>query len=187
MDQAHKLSRLSIALHWLVALTIIALTIVGIYMSRAEAWALYPIHKSIGVLAFLIVVLRIVWRIKNGWPAPASNYPRHEQIFAKLVHWILIIATIAMPVSGMIFSGASGHGFGIFGWTILAPNHAPDKPDQVVPYNELLANTGEFLHETIAYVMIAAIVLHIFGALKHHLIDRDATLLRMLGQSTLNK
>lgn len=187
MDNADKLSKLTIILHWLVAIAMIALTAIGLYMSKTETWALYPIHKSFGVLVFFIIMLRVFWRIRNGWPEAAGDYSRLEHVLAKLVHWVLIVATIAMPVSGMIHSGASGHGFGIFGLTIVPGNHVAGDPDNVIPYHAGLAETGEFLHEAIGYILIAAIILHIVGALKHHVLDRDATLLRMLGKSAPGK
>ena len=99
-DTQSKLSPLTIALHWLIALTIIGLLGVGLYMSRTHTYALYPIHKSIGIMIFAVIILRIIWRLKNGWPKPASLYQKWEQILARLVHYILLIGSFSYPCIG---------------------------------------------------------------------------------------
>ena len=67
-DTEEKLSAVTVGLHWLIGITIISLIAVGIYMEENEIFFLYPIHKSIGILIFLFVLIRVVWRIANGWP-----------------------------------------------------------------------------------------------------------------------
>lgn len=178
-DTKTKLSKVTVSLHWIVGLTIVALLAVGVYMEQNEAFALYPIHKSFGVIIFAFVIARVIWRIKNGWPEPASDYARHEQILSKIVHWVLIIGTILMPVSGMMLSGAGGYGVYIFSLEIIPTNFVNGEG---VPYNETVAGIGYVLHGYIGNIMIGAIVLHILGALKHHIMDKDGTLKRMLGQ-----
>ncbi len=152
-------------------------------MTENEVWFLYPIHKSIGILIFAVIIVRVVWRLCQGWPQTIRKYAQYEQILAKLVHWVLLISTVLMPVSGILMSGVGGHGIAIFGWELLAPHHSSATPDQALPYNEFWAGVGESGHTIIGYVLIATIVLHVAGALKHHVIDRDATLKRMLGQN----
>ncbi len=123
-DTRHKLSGLTIFLHWIVGITIIALTIVGIYMNENEVFALYPIHKSIGVLIFAVIVIRIYWRFVNGWPQPVRAYKAIEHNLAKIVHWALIIATIIMPISGFIMSSL-GVVFQYLVWKLSQRNLTP--------------------------------------------------------------
>lgn len=182
MKQIPKLSKFGIALHWIVALFMIVLTAVGFYMAEQEAWALYPLHKSFGILAFIFIVLRVSWRIKEGWPEPLSPAAAWQTLIAKLVHWGLLLVTLAMPISGMVFSGASGHGFALFGWVIVASNHASTDPSKVLPYDEHLADLGHEIHETLALVFLALLALHLAGVVKHQLFDKDGTLARMLGK-----
>lgn len=188
-DNKDKLSPVTVSLHWLVGITIIALLAVGIYMKEFEVLGLYNIHKSTGVLIFAFILARVAWRAKNGWPEPAGNYKRTERLLAKITHWVLLAGTVIMPVSGMMMSGAGGYGFGIFSLTIMAPNPDPGNPQEVVPLNETVAELGHELHEITGYLLIAAVLLHIAGALKHHIVDKDGTLRRMLGAdiSTLSK
>ncbi|MBB3117575.1 cytochrome b [Pseudoduganella violacea] len=182
MDTEKKLSGLTIALHWLVALSILTLCGVGIYMVQSEAWPLYHIHKSIGLLIFALIIARVAWRLLNGLPKPVREFSRFEHLAAKTVHWLLLLGTLAMPLTGMLFSGASGHGFGIFSWEIFPANYAPDKPGQAIPLSAAWSDLGQALHGYLGYLLLALIVLHVAGALKHHILDKDHTLSRMLGR-----
>ncbi|MCG8428150.1 MAG: cytochrome b [Chromatiales bacterium] len=182
-DTKEKLSGLTIGLHWLVGLVMIGVFIVGKYMEINEAFFLYGPHKSIGILILIAVVARIIWRMKNGWPEPVSNYKKAEQIMAKLVHWILIIGTVLFPVSGIMMSGAGGYGLDIFGLELLANNPDPTNPMEMIPLNSTLAGIGHNMHSMLGKVMIAALALHVIGALKHHIIDKDNNLRRMLGRA----
>lgn len=180
-DTKEKLSATTVWLHWVVGITVILLLAVGVYMNETETAVLYPIHKSIGVLIFMVVMARVAWRVKTGWPERIGTHRNIERVLAKISHWTLIIGTLVMPVSGMMMSGAGGHGFGIFGLGLVPANPDPSDPEKVIPYNKALAEVGHELHEIVGYLLIAAVLLHITAALKHHLIDRDGTLRRMLG------
>ncbi|WP_319380540.1 cytochrome b [Thiomicrorhabdus sp.] len=183
MDSTTRLSSSTIALHWIVAIGMIALLSSGIYMHEAENYAVYPWHKSFGVLLTIFVLWRIYLRIKNGWPTPVRQYRPVEIGLSKIVHWLLIIGTLLMPVSGMMMSGLGGHGIPLFGLELLARNPSPDNPQEVIAYSESLAFAGKVAHGLGGNILIAAIALHLLGALKHHFVDKDATLLRMLGKS----
>jgi len=155
------LSKLTIRLHWLIAAAMISLFAVGQYMTNTETWSLYPTHKSMGMLVLILVLPRIVLRVIEGWPTPVAEAPPFQERIAKIVHWALILATVAMPLSGMLMSGAGGHGLYIFG---------------------LELGIGSLGHEIWGKVLALSVVLHVAGALKHHIKDKDATLTRMLGK-----
>lgn len=176
-----KLSFITRFFHGIVALAMIGLLIVGLYMSETEAFALYPIHKSIGVIVFLFAAIRIINRIKEGWSEPVGNSSKFQLLAAKVIHWALIAMTILYPVSGMLMSGAGGHGINVFGLELVAMN-IDSLSGEAVPINETLAGLGHEIHETLTGVLIACIVLHVVGALKHHYVDRDSTLTRMFSR-----
>lgn len=182
MDTYNKFSKQTVYLHWIVAIGMIALIAVGIYMNETETYALYPWHKSFGVLIFVFALWRIINRMKNGWPQPVSQYSPIEITLSKIVHWLLIIGTLLMPISGMMMSGLGGHGIPFFGLELLASNPNPDEPGKVIPLNKPLAGLGHELHEIGGDILIGAIALHILGALKHHIFDMDGTLRRMKGE-----
>lgn len=180
MASKYELSKTARYLHWMMATFILALMIIGFYMVNTEAWGLYHWHKSFGLIALLLIVLRMIYRMKRGWPEPVRQYPRHERLVSHVVHWLLLVGILAMPLTGMLYSGASGHGFGVFGWTLMAENHGDTG---VVPHDESLALWGQQAHSLLGYGLACVIALHLLGALKHHFLDRDDTLRRMLGRS----
>jgi cytochrome b561 len=182
MDTQDKLSTTTRVLHWLVALIIITMLAVGFYMATFEVWSLFPIHKAFGVIALLIILPRVLWRLKSGWPVTVREYPTWEHKLAVVTHWVLILGTLIMPISGFIFSGAGGHGVDVFGLVLAPMNPDPTNPHEVIPFNATVADIGHETHEIVGYIMAIAIVLHIAGALKHHIIDKDRTLLRMFGK-----
>ncbi len=187
-DSKQKLSTTTVSLHWIVGLTIIGMLILGFYMATTRTYSLWPVHKSTGTVLFVFILARVVWRIKNGWPQPVSVYSRVEQNLAKLVHWTLIIAMVVMPLSGLVSSYAGGYDMTVFGWQILPdnPNNAvvpagAIHKDKVIPRNEALHDFLGEVHSAGGWILAAAVLLHIAGALKHHLVDKDGTLRRMLG------
>lgn len=180
-DTATQLSRTTVILHWLVGVTMITLLAVGVYMAETKTYALYPWHKSFGVLIFTVVLLRVAWRLKNGWPTPVSHYQRIEHILAKVVHWVLIIGSLCMPISGFMMSSIGGHGVELFGLELVARNPDPANPKKVLAHNADIAAFAHAVHHWLGYIVIGALVLHIVGAFKHHLVDKDGTLRRMLG------
>ena len=182
-DSKLKLSRITVALHWIVGITIICMLAVGIYMEENEVYALYPIHKSVGALIFLVILARVVWRISQGWPEPVSTYSKIEQLLSKAAHYVLLIGSVIIPLSGLMMSIAGGHGLSIFGLEVVPTNPDPLNPDKTAPLNGSIAKAGHTLHGLVSNLMIATIVLHIAGALKHHIMDKDGTLKRMLGKS----
>lgn len=178
---ATPLTRTEISLHWIVGLGMIAVVAMGLYMTRADSFALYGIHKSLGIVLFVFILWRVVLRLRKGWPEEVSSGSRWEHGLARVIHWILILGTIAMPLSGMLDAYMSGRGLSVFGLDLVAVNLGD--AGRAVAINKNLAELGEIIHIQAANILIAAVILHIVGALKHHVIDKDGTLRRMLGAS----
>lgn len=182
-DTPEKFSHTSLMLHWLVGITMIALLAIGVYMADNKVYSLYPWHKSFGFLILFFVVARVYWRVKNGWPQAVGQYSRMEISLSKVVHWVLILGTLIMPISGMMLSIMGGHGLAVFDFEIVARNADPENMKKVIAHSKELASLGKTLHHWVGDIMIIAISLHVLGALKHHIIDKDGTLRRMLGKS----
>lgn len=183
MDTKIKLSPITTSLHWIIGISMIVLIVMGLYMEEFDAEYLFDIHISLGVIVGLIVVPRVLWRIKNGWPTHVSDYNRFEQISGKVVHWVLIIATVLMPLSGIVMAVAGGHGLYLFGLELVPELTHPNNPEEVIALSVAFAEIGERIHSLGGSVLPLAVGLHIVGALKHHLLDKDETLRRMLGIS----
>lgn len=173
----NSLSGTTKILHILVALGMIGLLAVGLYMSEYEVFFLYDIHKSVGAIMFVLALTRVLWRVKKGWPSAVGVASKIQHMIAKAVHWILIIATVLFPLSGLMMSIGGGHGLAIFGLEIVS--ETLDTAGETVALNGAIGGLGHEIHETIVYFVIAAIVLHVAGALKHHFVDKDETITRM--------
>ena len=182
MDTKQQFSKLTVSLHWIVAILMITLLALGLIMVETHDYSLYPLHKSLGVLVLVFALVRSFWRMKNGWPVPASSYKAYEHMLAGIVHWILILGTLIMPLSGVILSSMSGHEVPFFGFDIIPANHDPANPQDVLPRNKALSDPAGEVHEIVGWLLIGAVAFHVVGALKHHIIDKDGTLRRMLGQ-----
>ncbi len=165
------------SLHMIIAVGMITLIGVGIYMSENEVYALYDLHKAFGALILLFAIPRVLWRIKKGWPTPATDTSRTQLFVAKTIHWILIISTLLYPISGLMMSIGGGHGFSFFGIEIVT--ELVDAAGETIPVSETAGNLGHSIHGIITYLVIGSILLHVAGALKHHVLDNDDTLKRM--------
>lgn len=174
------LSKSEIALHWIAGLGMIILIGVGMYMSRYEVFSLYPTHKSVGTILFAFILVRVVIRLRKGWPENVSEGAMWEHKLAKVIHWVLILGTIAMPLSGMIDAVMAGRGLSVFGLELIGASLNTEGQPQAI--NSALSNFAGSVHGVVGKVLIAAILLHIAGALKHHILDRDGTLSRMFGR-----
>lgn len=168
------LSRLN---HWLVAALFLVVFVVGFaafeFMPDGETrGAMIGLHKGLGVVVLILGAWRVFYRLKQGFLAEASTMPRWQEVSAKLVHWLLLAGIILFPISGMIGSYFGGREVAVMGlFTIPAG-----------PKVEWLSTIGYGVHVPLAYLTLAALLLHVGGALKHHIIDKDATLTRMLGR-----
>jgi cytochrome b561 len=172
---AERYTRTAIALHWIIALLIFAAFPLGVYMHdlplSPDKLRLYSWHKWIGVTIFLLAVLRISWRSTHRPPPlPAAMLP-WEKFAAHSVHYLLYALILVIPLSGWLMSSAKGVQTVWFGVLPL--------PDLVSKDKEL----GDFLkevHEALNFLMFGLVLAHIGAALKHHFIERDDTLVRML-------
>lgn len=181
MNNSRSLSRTTLTLHWIIAVGMISLTALGIYMEEFEAEHLFDIHISFGALILIAVLPLLVWRYKEGWPKAVGEYTRIEHISGKIMHWVLLITTVMMPVSGLLMAIGGGYGLHIFGLELVAETPDPSNSGEALALSPFLAELGDSLHGLGGNILPLAIALHVVGAFKHHLIDKDETLRRMLG------
>lgn len=180
MDTKEKLSTTTIVLHWLVGLFMIYILASGLIMEDLNVDWLFDSHISMGALALVVVVPRLIWRYMQGWPESVGNYSNFEKISGKIVHWILLLATFFMPLSGIMMAIGGGHGLDIFSFQLL-PNVAdPENPEKSLVIYPMIEQLGGKIHFLLgANLLPIALVLHVAGAVKHHILDKDATLIRM--------
>lgn len=162
------------SLHWVMAILLIGLVILGLYMTwipiSPQKLKLYGWHKELGILALMLVMIRIVWRLRNINPSLSSLSPL-ERLAAHTVHWAFYAFMFAIPISGWFITSAAGLPVSFFGLFLL-PN--------IVPANEEQRLLFEEIHKWLSYGLIATFCAHVAAALKHHFINKDDILRRML-------
>ena len=168
-------TRTAIGLHWVAAALILGNLAFGLYMVdlplspaklRYYAW-----HKWAGVTVFLLSALRLLWRLGHPSPALPAGMPGWQRAAASASHHALYLLFFAVPLSGWLFSSAAGFPTVYFG--VL---QFPD----LVAKNKELADVLKVIHRVLTYALAALALLHAAAAAKHHLIDRDDVLARML-------
>lgn len=165
------------ALHWLVALLVLLMLMIGIAMGVdyiPEGWHgwVYNLHKSLGIVVLFVMLTRLIWRLVNYQPPLPDSVPLLQRWLAWLNHWALYIALLIMPLSGWLMATASGHipyFFWLFHWSF-----------PLVGLNEQLASWMVSVHYYTAWVLGGLIMLHVLAALKHALIEKDGVVQRML-------
>ncbi|MGB0439301.1 MAG: cytochrome b/b6 domain-containing protein, partial [Paracoccaceae bacterium] len=167
--------------HWATALGIAIMIPLGLIAHNLPAstdpqiatktW-LFSLHKTVGVTVFAIALLRIMWALTQTKPDALHPNRRFEHAAADTVHWVLYGALVLVPLSGWV-QHAAADGFAPIWWPF-----GQDLP--FVPKSTTLAMGAATAHGILNLVLGGALALHVAGALKHHIIDKDATLRRML-------
>lgn len=174
---ADRYTATAITLHWLIAVMIVGGFAMGLYMTglklSPDKLKLYAWHKWSGMTVLALAALRIIWRWTHPTPPPLPGQPRWQLQAAQAAHLALYGLIIAIPLSGWLYSSASGYPVVYFGIKAL---QLPDLVDK----NKELAKALKEVHELLNWTMAALVTVHATAAIKHHLIDRDGTLARML-------
>lgn len=190
-----KYNKVAIALHWLIAIAIICMFFLGWYMTELPKkapdqaaidlfdWGVYTwqlgapgsvrsfyfnLHKSIGITILALVAFRLFWRISHKPPALLSTYKAWERKLANGTHHAFYLLMVIMPLSGLVMAIASKYGVKWFGIKLIAGLD-----------NNPLREVFVEVHEVLGWLILALLLLHVLGALKHSLIDKDGTLKRM--------
>jgi cytochrome b561 len=164
----------AVTLHWLTAILIVANLLLGLSMvplaisPRKLQWYLW--HKSIGLTIFVLTSLRLAWRATHPHPAPVPM-PDWQRRAANLSHAALYVLLLAIPISGWLHSSATGVQVVYLGMIPL--------PD-LVPRDRALGAALRIVHVTLNSILVVVVCVHVVAALRHHFVDRDAALTRML-------
>ena len=176
-NSAHRWGWLGISIHWLSALTVIGLFALGLWMvdlTYYDSWYRDApfIHKSVGVSLFLLTLLRLLWRWLDITPRHLDSHTRFEQKAARLAHVFIYLLLFGIMLSGYLISTADGRAIEVFNlFSVPATMQGRETQEELA---------GE-VHEVLAWTLIAVVLVHAGAALKHHYVDKDETLKRMLG------
>lgn len=176
MTSTEVWSRTARLFHWLIAALILVQAGIGLTMvqlpRRPDIIWVYTLHKSIGITILLLAVLRLGFRLIQHRPTRLP-IPGWQDGLARITHVALYVLLFAMPVSGWIFDSYSSLRPLYWWWWLKLPSLTGGA-------DRHLADVFQLWHESLFWVLVAVTVLHVAGALKHHFIDRDDTLRRML-------
>ena len=190
-----KYTNVAIALHWLIGIVILFMFVLGRFMTELPketpkttsfdifnigliTWEVeeeqsqrsfyFNLHKSVGLSLLMLIVLRMYWRFTHRPPAFLSSMKLWEKRLAKATHHSLYLLMFLIPLSGIIMSAGSKYGIKWFGIKVI-----PGFDDKAI--RELFY---EF-HEIFGLLLLLILILHILGAVKHSIVDKDGTLRRM--------
>lgn len=166
---------ISIGLHWLSAIVVIGLFALGYWMVGLDYYSDWyrtgpHIHKSVGLLLLLLTLFRLGWKTFNDKPVALTDN-KIEAHLGNIAHLSLYLVMLIIMISGYLISTADGRGIEVFNWFT------------VPSLGELIENQEDIaglIHEYAAYAVIAIALLHALAAIKHHFVNRDNTLTRML-------
>ncbi|SFS71679.1 cytochrome b [Brevundimonas viscosa] len=174
-EPRNRYSTISLVLHWLIAALVV--TQLGLIWAHevtegSTSREFVNMHKSVGLSILVLTLVRLGWRVANpAIPLPAET-PRWQKLVARGTHVLFYVFLIAMPLVGWAASSAAGRDivwFGLFNWPLLPIGGGRETAGSLMD-----------LHELAGKLLIALVVLHVIGALKHHFIDRDNVLHRMI-------
>ncbi|GAA0364847.1 cytochrome b [Bowmanella denitrificans] len=164
----------TVLLHWGSAIAILGLFGLGIWMVDLDYYSQWyrdapHIHKSIGILLAMLTVFRLLWRVSHKRPAAIGK--SWEIRLSHLTHGVLYVLLLAIFTSGYLISTADGRAIDVFNWFAV-----PGFGEWITNQEDI---AGE-IHEWLAWLLIGLVTLHAVAAVKHHVIDKDKTLTRML-------
>ena len=178
-------------LHWGTAGLILATALVGLLMEDVDQLWFYMLHKSLGLSVLGVVLLRMGWRLIDRRPPYPAGMPGWQRLASSGAHALIYAAMLVMPISGWLYNSAARRPldwFGVFKVPSLTAIERGSQNFSILGFDapafidtpQKLRSLAGDVHETLFYLGAALILLHVAAALKHHFIDRDLTLARML-------
>jgi cytochrome b561 len=184
-DRGQRYTNVAIALHWLIALAILAMVVIGLTMvhvklAPVDKFKLYQLHKSIGITILALVLLRLLWRLLNRPPVLPADMPRWERQAAEATHVLLYFFMIGLPLVGWAAVSASPFNLPTVLYGILPWPHLGFLSNLPSASKKPIADALALVHAYGAYALIAFIALHAGAALRHYILLHDTILQRMI-------
>jgi cytochrome b561 len=183
MSNSSKYNTVSMTLHWLIAIAIILLLVMGKVMMEIPRgdpakFTIMQLHKSLGLTVLVLTLVRIYWRLTSVVPSLPSTMKPWERWAAHGTHFVFYFMMIAIPLTGWAIASTSSSGVPTLWFDLFEVPNLPGL--QGVEDQHDLHEQAEEAHELLGNLTILLLFLHIGAALKHHFWDRDDVLKRML-------
>jgi len=160
--------------HWVLFLMFGFMIVAGNLLEEmpkgAEKIQAAGVHKSLGLLVLLLVLLRLIWRFSNITPKDPEGTPAIQTLVANAMHWVLYVLMFAQPLVGILMSQAAGYQVSFFGLATLPV---------ILNKDPSLADFLHGAHGTIWILLLLMVIIHAAGALYHHFVVKDDVLRRM--------
>jgi cytochrome b561 len=171
-----RYSATAIGLHWLIALLIVGGFWLGWIMTDIPGFTptklkYFSWHKWIGVTVFMLAAIRVLWRTTHRAPEMPEGVAPWQKAAAHVTHFVLYLLMLVIPISGYFYSSAAGIQVVYLGILPLPTLIGPD---------QALKGTLRLVHVWLNYTLLVLVVMHVLAALKHHFVDRDGLLGRMI-------
>jgi cytochrome b561 len=178
-NTAERWGSVQIGLHWTIAALVLLVQVpAGITMVWHGPGVVqnicYDIHKTNGIVIFLLAIVRLSWRWSNPVPLLPTDMPGWQIKLARTTHALLYLVLFLMPVTGFLYTAMAGFPVPFFMLVNLA---------QWVPVNKPVAEVFKYAHLTLQFVLYLTVLLHVAGALYHHYVRKDGILRRMLSST----
>jgi cytochrome b561 len=177
-NREDRYGAIALLFHWSMALLVIGLAALGLFMValpdvgfNKTKISLVIYHKEFGVLAFVLLAMRLSWRVTQILPRLVESLPQWQKISARFVQLCFYALLAALPLSGYLMSSAAGIPVSFFGLGML--------PD-LVHRDADLFHRYEDVHQWLGYVLILFVLVHAAAALTHHFLSKDDSLRKML-------
>ncbi|PHS71550.1 MAG: cytochrome b [Methylophaga sp.] len=177
MDDSTRYDRVQVILHWLIAAIVLVMLGLGLFMVELPKQSELPpgeesvrafyflLHKSMGITVAILIILRILWRLTHKAPPLPDTVSKWQKKAAGLVHWALYLVMIAMPASGYLQSIFSKYDTKF--WGVVLP--------RVAEADKAMRENFTEVHEVLAFLFIALILIHLAAAIKHRWSDTGIT------------
>ncbi len=179
MTNLRRYDPVAVTLHWVIAISILLMIPLGFFLDSFPIdirFSAYAFHKSLGITVLALSLFRLIWRFMNPPPPLPASMNALEKFLANAAHWGLYFFMIAMPLTGWLMVSASRKFPTVFFWIGEVPFiPMPAGIDGKATAHQLLQ-----YHYWLAWGALALIVLHVAAALKHHFVEKDGVLYRML-------
>lgn len=183
---SQRYSVVAIIFHWTIAVLLIGTIFFAWWMEGVRDAALegeasfalvssaYNWHKTIGLTILVLSLARLGWRLTHPVPPLPVHMKSYERLLARFTHVAFYAIMISVPLVGYVVASAYGDSFPI---KLFDAINLPKLP---VPQTESFQNISGSVHGAAGWVIFGVLALHVLGALKHHFVDRDGVLRRMV-------